>query len=230
MHSRLQGTHALRPTCLSHHVPPPPAASATRSSTGAGASRKLLQLGLQQHDDPVAAGMLARYSLPVPANDGSDEEEQPPAPDDLPKGNGPASQSDLEILDMTNEYRANHGAPPLAWDPRLAAGAEYLTSQCPPGHSGARGLGENMARGVPNWAAAVKGWYDESAHVNWSSLGWNSEAGQFTQMVWRDTKAMGCAVDKKCENGALYVCFYEPSGNLIGVDWTRHVLPPATKM
>jgi len=85
-------------------------------------------------------------------------------------------------------------------------------------------------RGNPDWTSAVKEWYDESAKVDWSNLGFHAEAQQFTQMVWRDTKTLGCAVSAKCAHGPLYACFYGPSGNLIGVDWQRHVLPPATRM
>jgi len=125
-------------------------ASSTTSSSISSISTRRLLVDRRSYEDRAAeaAAALKRYPLPLPTADGADEEEQPPEPDPLPKAKHPATATDLDILALHNLYRANHGAAPLDWDPRLAAGAEYLTSQCPLGHSGVRGLGENMARWV----------------------------------------------------------------------------------
>jgi hypothetical protein len=48
------------------------------------------------------------------------------------------------VLAATNAYRAKHQAPALAWDAALAARAQAYAGGCPNGHSGDRGVGENM--------------------------------------------------------------------------------------
>jgi hypothetical protein len=46
---------------------------------------------------------------------------------------------------------------------------------------------------------------------DFSNPGWSSGAGHFTQLVWKDTKTMGCAVNTKC-SWPTYVCQYGPPG------------------
>lgn len=92
----------------------------------------------------VAAAALAAAQAAAEATDG--DEEEAPAPDALPEAPDAApTPGDLDVLNAMNRMRAKHGAPPLKWDARLKAGAEYYAGGCPLGHSGARGLGENMA-------------------------------------------------------------------------------------
>ena len=39
--------------------------------------------------------------------------------------------------------------------------------------------------------------------------------GHYTQVVWRDTKAIGCA-RVKCDNGGVFInCYYTPAGNVL---------------
>jgi hypothetical protein len=49
-------------------------------------------------------------------------------------------------------------------------------------------------------------------------------AGHFTQLVWKDTTKMGCALNMRCSM-APYVCQYAPAGNVMGIDWSKQVLP-----
>jgi hypothetical protein len=48
------------------------------------------------------------------------------------------------------------------------------------------------------------------------------DAGHFTQLVWRDSTRMGCAVNTRCTWG-VYVCQFKQPGNVIGADWSRQV-------
>lgn len=86
-----------------------------------------------------------------------------------------------------------------------------------------------MRRGAPSWKAALQAWYDESRHVDWAAPAWNAAAAQFTQLVWRGTKAVGCAANRECRanadggGGPVYVCYFSPAGNVIGVNWRRQV-------
>jgi hypothetical protein len=48
---------------------------------------------------------------------------------------------------------------------------------------------------------------------DFSKPGWSSNSGLFSQMVWRDTRAVGCAFNRACP-WAMYVCHYSPPGAL----------------
>ncbi|MFI3217899.1 MAG: CAP domain-containing protein, partial [Methylococcales bacterium] len=64
---------------------------------------------------------------------------------------------------------------------------------------------------------AAKAW--ESEKINYSGEALNkanwSQAGHYTQMVWRDTLQLGCA-KVACNSGVVVVCNYDPAGNFIG--------------
>lgn len=69
-------------------------------------------------------------------------------------------------------------------------------------------------------AGLVKDWYDEVADfrpagVNYFTAG---PEGHYTQMVWANTKEIGCAMTyyKRGWNHYLLVCNYGPGGNIIG--------------
>lgn len=46
---------------------------------------------------------------------------------------------------------------------------------------------------------------------DFSRPGWKSGSGLLTQMVWRSSKGVGCAVNTAC-TWATYVCHYSPPG------------------
>jgi hypothetical protein len=43
------------------------------------------------------------------------------------------------------------------------------------------------------------------------------DVGHYSQLIWRDTKEVGCAVARNRENDFL-VCRYWPGGNWVGVE------------
>jgi uncharacterized protein YkwD len=49
------------------------------------------------------------------------------------------------LVDKHNELRARHGVPPMVWDWGLAWNAYNYVLNCPSGHSGQPGIGENLA-------------------------------------------------------------------------------------
>ena len=60
------------------------------------------------------------------------------------------------------------------------------------------GLGENIAFGQSDMAAAIKAWYDEvDAYTYQASFDYN--AGYYTQIVWAGTRYLGCG-----QSGILY--------------------------
>ncbi|WIA37933.1 hypothetical protein OEZ86_001310 [Tetradesmus obliquus] len=141
----------------------------------------------------------------------------------LPTSADPAAEY-AAVLTATNAYRAKHQAPPLAWDAALAVRAQAFAAGCPNGHSGDRGVGENLAWGYQSWQAAVDGWYNEVDQYSFASPGFSGATGHFTQLVWRGTTKMGCGLNSRC-GMATYVCQYSPPGNVMGIDWSTQVLP-----
>ena len=63
----------------------------------------------------------------------------------------------------------------------------------------------------------VNTWYDENINYNWqNNVDDKRKAGHFTQLVWRGTKYVGCAmVSRTGINGGVFtVCNYYPWGNV----------------
>jgi uncharacterized protein YkwD len=126
------------------------------------------------------------------------------------------------LLGLHNAYRAQHCVPALSWSASLAASAQAWAEKCSlmfhsPRDRSQR-YSENLAWGGDRTAeSAVKAWYDEVNAYNFSKPGFASATGHFTQMIWRDTKQIGCGV-AKCYLGTVrfWVCHYAPQGNWAG--------------
>jgi uncharacterized protein YkwD len=135
------------------------------------------------------------------------------------------------VLDETNRYRAMHQAPPLTWSSTLAGEAQSWADRCVFEHS-TMGNGENLyaASGSFNGATAVTSWYDEIKSYNFNDPGFGMDTGHFTQLVWKSTRQVGCAV-KFCSyladafsDAYFLVCEYSPPGNMQG-EFAQNVLP-----
>lgn len=124
----------------------------------------------------------------------------------------PGLSSELQAgFDATNSYRRQHAAPDLVWDAAIAAQAASYVAGCPNGHSGQPGFGENLAWGYDSMSAAVRAWYDEVSAYDFNTGGFSGATGHFTQLVWRDSSKVGCAVNKACSM-PTYICQYSPAG------------------
>ncbi|KPV77473.1 uncharacterized protein RHOBADRAFT_5088, partial [Rhodotorula graminis WP1] len=104
-------------------------------------------------------------------------------------------------LDLHNEYRAKHGVSALTWSDKLASTAQAWADRCVFEHGGgeAIGAGENLAAwrgGSGDVSQGVQMWYDEASDYDYSSPGYSSATGHFTQMIWASTSQVGCAVSK----------------------------------
>jgi hypothetical protein len=102
-------------------------------------------------DTPATPAVTPAPATPTGA--GAAPSEQQPAPSPAPTTAAPqtAVSSDpsvpaefAAVLAATNAYRAKHQAPALVWDAALAARAQAHAGGCPNGHSGDRGVGENL--------------------------------------------------------------------------------------
>ncbi|KAJ9523888.1 hypothetical protein QJQ45_020087, partial [Haematococcus lacustris] len=128
-----------------------------------------------------------------------------------------------DILALHNAYRAAHSAPALSWDSQLQSKAQSwannLASNCQFYHSGS---GENLASGFASWADAAYAWYVEYKQYNYNAPGYSAAVGHFTQMVWLGTTKLGCATaNSKCSQGVIYVCQYDPPGNVNAPQYFR---------
>jgi pathogenesis-related protein 1 len=143
------------------------------------------------------------------------------------------AQSDLAntILKIHNDERAAVGVPPLVWSDKLAADAktwaEHLAT-LPLGPDGKPQLvhgssGENLWSGTAgrySTADKMQGWVNEKK--NWHGgpiTKWvtgEPVTGHYTQMVWRDTKDVGCATASSSHGWDYLVCRYSPLGNYLG--------------
>ena len=75
-----------------------------------------------------------------------------------------------------------------------------------------QGAGENLYGG-PGEAGRINAnsayrWYKEIQTYKYNAPTWNNH-GHFTQMVWTDTKKVGCG-----EAGGYVTCRYLPAGNM----------------
>lgn len=137
----------------------------------------------------------------------------------------------VQWLAAHNGYRALHGVPPVAWSEKVAASARAYAKGCPTGHSDTE-YGENLS-----WASSYKspqsvvdGWYGEEAGYNYDHPGYVKGTGHFSQVIWKGTRAIGCAWVTACSaehtlRANTWVCQYFPAGNYVS-QFEENVLPP----
>jgi pathogenesis-related protein 1 len=127
-----------------------------------------------------------------------------------------------EMLASHNAARARVGEAPLAWSDRLAARAQdwagTLLARRQFVHRPNSTYGENLfeitgASASP--ARVVNAWAAESRNYDYNSNRCRGMCGHYTQIVWRDTKEVGCAVARGGEL-EIWVCNYDPPGNWAG--------------
>ncbi|KAK3113788.1 hypothetical protein LTR53_008566 [Teratosphaeriaceae sp. CCFEE 6253] len=125
------------------------------------------------------------------------------------------------VLNSTNYYRAQHQAKALAWDDDLASYAQDYAKKCIWQHSDGP-YGENLAEGFPSPVFAIDGWAGEETKYNYRRAKFSESTGHSTQLVWKNTTAVGCGAahcsttGTKGVKGWILVCEYNPQGNVIG--------------
>ena len=137
-------------------------------------------------------------------------------------GNGGASSLSRDMLGAHNAVRARVGVPPLAWSDRLAARAQdwadHLLARGQFMHRPKSAYGENLFEidgATASPAQVVRSWASESRDYDYGSNRCGGVCGHYTQIVWGDTKEVGCAGAQ--EGGReVWVCDYDPPGNWSG--------------
>ncbi|KAL6539639.1 hypothetical protein OROHE_011410 [Orobanche hederae] len=140
---------------------------------------------------------------------------------------GPVSKNEArrQFLGIQNAARKVLGLRPLRWSPKLARYARSYAYErrgdCALEHSHGP-YGENIFWGSGDgWtpAQASAAWVAERLAYNyWSnSCAVGQQCGHYTQIVWRDTRKVGCArVVCGGGKGVIMTCNYDPPGNYIG--------------
>lgn len=136
------------------------------------------------------------------------------------------------IVDAHNAVRHMVQTSPalvdLVWDDTLAATARAWVAMCrdqdaPTGlidHNPNRGqnVGENMfsSSGAATAQQAVTSWANEKANYEYSTNTCNGVCGHYTQIVWRSTMSVGCAIGScgSLTYSSSIVCDYSPAGNV----------------
>jgi pathogenesis-related protein 1 len=127
-----------------------------------------------------------------------------------------------DMLAAHNAVRARVDVPPLVWSETLAAYArEWANTLAASGrfeHRRRGRYGENLfavhnTRFLP--VQVVNDWAGEARLYNLRSNTCRGDCGHYTQIVWRRTREVGCAVAR---NGPreVWVCNYSPRGNRVG--------------
>lgn len=140
-------------------------------------------------------------------------------------------QEQHEALSIHNQLRANHNTPALTWDNQLAEYAENYAKDCHFKHSHGE-YGENLAAGYPTITRAIKSWYNENKLYSYDNPGFSSQTGHFTQLVWKSSTKLGCALiqcdGKNGTPGNYLICEYNPPGNITNEPYFReNVITPA---
>jgi hypothetical protein len=133
------------------------------------------------------------------------------------------------LLAVHNRARSEVAVPPMHWDDRLARDAEqwarHLAQINALVHWGSQGEpdnheGENLwmgSRGYFPVERMVGTWAEEKTRFlrarHWEDDFQN--VGHYTQMVWRSSTRVGCAIASNAQNDFL-VCRYSPQGNYLG--------------
>ena len=137
------------------------------------------------------------------------------------------------VLGMHNDERESLGIPLLAWDAALAQDAARYARQMAltnrfqhsPRASRVVPSGENLWMGprrLYSYEVMIGSFLDERQLFrrdgklpNVSTSGRWEDVGHYTQMIWRGTRKVGCALADG-QNYEYLVCRYFPAGNEFG--------------
>ncbi|MGN6278092.1 MAG: CAP domain-containing protein [Sphingomonas sp.] len=149
---------------------------------------------------------------------------------------GPAARDPAQLqevmLDRQNAARRAVGVAPLVWNDALATDAQaYADQMARTGRfahaeqpQGMGREGENLWTGtreaytyremVDAWIAEKK-WFQNGVTPDFSTTGNYEDVAHYTQIIWRGSTAMGCALASNRTDDYL-VCRYSPPGNVVG--------------
>ncbi|KAI5013607.1 hypothetical protein ZWY2020_037120 [Hordeum vulgare] len=128
-----------------------------------------------------------------------------------------AQNSPDDFVDAHNAARAEVGLGKVTWNATVAAYAQDYAVNRPYGRTSA---GDGFGT---TWTAAnaVSSWVSEKQYYDHGSNSCSAPADKscmhYTQVVWRNSTAIGCArVICASGNGVFIICSYSPPGNYPG--------------
>ena len=131
------------------------------------------------------------------------------------------SQFARDMLAAHNAVRARVKVPALSWSDHLAAVAQQwadtLIARREFKHSRSS-YGENLYEiegGISSPPDVVADWAAEAGDYDYRSNSCRGTCGHYTQLVWRDTRQVGCAVARAARR-EVWACEYDPPGNVVG--------------
>lgn len=150
------------------------------------------------------------------------------------------------IVASHNKVRAEHKQQPLIWSNYLAKYAQQWvnnlanTQSCEMIHRPNTGGGHFQQRHGENlfWASPeelangsikiqaitssdiVSAWAEEASYYNYQNNKCQAgeDCGHFTQIVWHESRQVGCAMAVCSDKSQVWACNYHPRGNYIG-EW-----------
>jgi len=129
-----------------------------------------------------------------------------------------------------NRVRADVGVGPVGWsnkiaDYSMAWAGNLAKSGCKMEHRPSSGkwkqiYGENIFMGTAGYygmAHAVQAWESEKKDYTYGPVDEKTwyPTGHYTQVVWKNTKTIGCG-KSICNGNIIVVCNYDPPGNYLG--------------
>jgi pathogenesis-related protein 1 len=171
----------------------------------------------------LLAGCAPQPGKPAPASAPEPVEAKPAV---KPGSGSKMSARDIRaIMAYHDKVRADVGVGPVKWSPTLADYAQewadhLAATTCKMAHRTEGKYGENLFQGTAGHYTAVdaaKGWESEKKDYRGGVLtesNWHP-AGHYTQMVWRDSTALGCG-ESPCNKTLIVACNYDPPGNYLG--------------
>ncbi len=140
-----------------------------------------------------------------------------------------------QMLAAHNRWRASAGVTPLRWSPALARRAQSWASRlaregCDMRHSRAPDVGENIFYASARRSGGrrqiqaitprtvVDAWARERADYSHARnrCAPGKVCGHYTQVVWSGTREVGCGQAVCADMGQIWVCNYQPPGNIVG--------------
>ena len=207
------------------------AAGSLRAKLKPGASvqapREHLLAGAKKVQRPE---LVRRDSTPPKDAPPSGKEATPPEAADPPPPTPRKEDGKLAgITDAHNAVRTPLNIPKLEWSDALGGfaqqWADYLATEngCQLQHrpnSGPWGqkYGENIfwTSASTTMTEATSAWSAEAGHYDHATNTCAGICGHYTQMVWADTRYLGCGVAACPGGGEMWVCNYDPRGNHYG--------------
>lgn len=144
---------------------------------------------------------------------------------------GMTGNFETRVLAAHNRERLSRGVDAMQWSPTLAASArqwaDHLSSTGRFEHAPER---ENDPQGENLWAgtrghyaveAMIDGWVREKRYFRAgrfpdnSTTGRVEDVGHYTQLMWRQSRQVGCALARSASEDVL-VCRYAEAGNYRG--------------